>query len=247
MNFIPERFFLMKTMSYIAHRGASLQAPENTLSALCAAKKASAEWVECDVMLTRDDVPIVFHDETVDRTTNGHGKVSEFTYAEISVLDAGSYFSPAFLGEKIPTLSEWLRCADRLSLSLNIELKPNDGRYPELVEAVLAELKKYPSFQGEKLLISSFNQACLLEFSQRAPSVRLGLLMNQWRDDWYITANIMNCFSINVNYTILNEQRVRDIHATNRKIFAYTVNDVETMERLKIWGVDGIFSDIFLS
>src|SRR6056297_841327 len=96
------RFFIW------AHRGASAVAPENTLAAFTAALQAGADGIELDVHLTRDGVPVVMHDETVDRTTNGSGRIRDLSHAEIDDLDAGSWFGPRWRGEKIPTLEKVL-------------------------------------------------------------------------------------------------------------------------------------------
>src|ERR1700753_901417 len=107
----------------IAHRGISLEAPENTLAALKLAAKSGAQWVEFDVKLTRDGVPILMHDETLDRTTDGSGKVADTDWADIQKLDAGSKFDGRFRGEKIPHLAEALRCMLDAGLRPMIELK----------------------------------------------------------------------------------------------------------------------------
>src|SRR3990167_2302278 len=90
----------------IAHRGASHLAPENTLASFIMASELPIEWVEFDVMLSKDQVPVVFHDDTLSRTTNGTGFIDQFTFDELRNLDAGSWFSSRFVGEKIPSLSE---------------------------------------------------------------------------------------------------------------------------------------------
>ena len=107
----------------VAHRGYSGLYPENTASAFEAAIGAGADMIELDVCLTKDRIPVVIHDQTLERTTDGHGLVSEFTLSELKKLDAGSWFSPKFKGESIPTLEEIL-LQIRGKISVNIEIKP---------------------------------------------------------------------------------------------------------------------------
>lgn len=123
--------------SIVAHRGASKRAPENTLAAFRLAIELGARLVECDVHLSADGVPVVMHDERVDRTTAGHGPVAEKTLSELKALDAGSWFGGAFAGERVPTLDEALEeCAGRARLF--VELKRGGGA--ALVEAALARI-----------------------------------------------------------------------------------------------------------
>ena len=105
-----------------AHRGASALAPENTLAAFLLAQRLGADGIELDVMLTADNQLIVIHDDTVDRTTNGHGKVAEMPLAALRDLDAGSYFGEAYRGEKLPTLAEVYEALGG-KLRINVELK----------------------------------------------------------------------------------------------------------------------------
>src|SRR5476651_1884741 len=93
----------------IAHRGASAVAPENTLIALEKAHELGAAWIEADVRLTLDNEVIIFHDDTLNRCTNGRGLVRKTPYSVIAGLDAGSWFSPAYAGEKVSTLDQWLQ------------------------------------------------------------------------------------------------------------------------------------------
>ena len=114
-------------MEIAAHRGVSSLAPENTLSAFQKAAAMGCEWIEFDVQLTQDGSPVVIHDKTVERCTNGVGIVSEMTLKELKLLDAGSWFSKEFCNETIPTLEEVLSLAKKYNMSVNIELKT----YPE--------------------------------------------------------------------------------------------------------------------
>jgi glycerophosphoryl diester phosphodiesterase len=130
----------LKLPRIIGHRGACGYAPENTLESIRTAADLGIKWVELDVKLTKDGVPVIFHDETLDRTTNGHGNVAETFYADLQNLEAGSWYSDGFAGIKIPTLEEAAELLIDLGLGLNLELKPCPGREKETAEIALDHL-----------------------------------------------------------------------------------------------------------
>ena len=124
----------------IGHRGAAAAAPENTLASLRKAKELGASWVEFDVKLTRDGVPILMHDERLERTTNGRGEVAQATLAELQELDAGGWFGPAFRGERVPTFEAALGLCAELGLGINVEIKPCPGREAETARVAVETL-----------------------------------------------------------------------------------------------------------
>ncbi len=126
----------------IGHRGAAARAPENTLAGLRKAHELGAGWVEFDVMLSSDGVPILIHDETLERTTSGSGRVDRHSAAEIQALDAGSWFDPAFRDERVPTLSEAVAVLLELNLGANVEIKPSTGYAQRTGEVVAALLQR---------------------------------------------------------------------------------------------------------
>src|SRR5690606_9559351 len=143
----------------IAHRGFSGAAPENTLAAFRKGIEIGSDMIELDVHLSRDGELVVIHDETLERTTNGKGRVADNTLMELKDLDAGSSFAPQFSGEKIPTLIEVIELAKGRVL-VNIEIKnPTHQRYSitELAEKTLREVKKAGMI--DKFIFSSFNPA----------------------------------------------------------------------------------------
>src|SRR5687767_2537589 len=107
----------------IAHRGASFYAPENTMAAFRKAAQLGVNWVEFDVVATKDGMPVVFHDDELNRTTNGVGMLSDYSHAYLQTLDAGSWFDARFAGETIPTLAQVLTFLAEMKLNANIELK----------------------------------------------------------------------------------------------------------------------------
>ena len=164
---IPDAFYAHKPL-VLAHRGASHDAPENTLTAFELAKKMGADGIELDTSLTRDGVPVVIHDLTLDGTTDGQGPVNTYTLAMIKMLDAGSSFDAAHAGIHVPTLDEALETIGK-DLIVNIELKANSWYSDGLDQAVLNVIRKH-SAQGH-VIISSFNPFTLRRFRQLAPEI----------------------------------------------------------------------------
>ena len=227
----------------IAHRGASADAPENTMAAFVKAAQLGAQWVELDVMLTAAGEPIVFHDETLDRTTNGHGRVCDYSYAKLRTLDAGRWFSPVFAGEVIPLLQQVLLFLSDMHINANVELKPIAGLEEDTVKQTLAVIQTvfpppYPS-----LLFSSFSIKTMYLLRQYLPGSMLGLLLDEWEPGWEKTCKDLNCVSVHVNQAILTEEKAAKIKSMGKALLCYTVNDPERAAELYAWGVDAVFTD----
>ena len=150
----------LKLPKIIGHRGCAGYAPENTLEGIHTAADMGVEWVELDVKITKDEVPILFHDDMLDRTTNGSGPVAERTYEELKDLDCGNWYGESFNGIQIPTLEEAIDVLIDRDLGLNLEIKPCPGREKETAEVALDLLSTIWD-DHDRLLISSF-QHCLL-------------------------------------------------------------------------------------
>ena len=157
----------------IAHRGASADAPENTISAVALAARRGARWIETDVRLTADGGLVMIHDETLDRTTNGTGPVSDARFADIMTLDAGAWFAPAFAGEPVPDLATFLRaCLDHgLALQLELKLTEGSGQAEALVAAAVACLRAEWPIGERGLFLSSFSERALALTARALPDV----------------------------------------------------------------------------
>ena len=226
----------------IGHRGAKESAPENTLASLREAARQGAAWVEVDVMLTRDRVPVLIHDDTLERTTSGAGPVPELTLAELKALDAGSWFDPRFAGETVPTLEEALGLLSKLGLGLNLEIKPYPGQDVPTAEAALDLLKRlWPA--GLPLLVSSFEVPCLEVARDLAPDIPRGYLLWDPLADWAAIADRIGAATLNVHQDRQTAESVAAYRATGRPVLAYTVNDAARARTLFGWGVAGIFTD----
>lgn len=227
----------------IAHRGGSAYAPENTMSAFVKAVQLDIGWVEFDVMLAKCGTPIIFHDETLDRTTNGSGFVGDYPYSYLQTLDAGAWFAPVFAGERIPTLEQVAQFLVSTGMHANVEIKPLPGQEKQTVDAALKVMSAYFPEDSDKILYSSFSLSALQYLRQRAPRCHIGFLMHEWRADWRQAAESVQSVSVNVNQAELTPERVSEIKKYAKFLLSYTVNQPERAKELLSEGVDAVFSD----
>jgi glycerophosphoryl diester phosphodiesterase len=233
----------LKLPSIIGHRGAARFAPENTLESIHTAHDMGVTWVEFDVKLTKDSVPILMHDDTLERTTNGSGNVSDYTYAQISELECGQWFSSGFAGIKIPTLTEALDVLLTHNMGVNIEIKPCAGREIETSEVVMDVLT-----QGwdelDQMLISSFSYVSLETCKDMAPDFARGFLMEtEWPENWKELSEYLEVSSYNIDGRTVTREQIEDIMDLQKPILAYTINDPMLARQLRAWGVDSVFTD----
>ncbi|MBF0166958.1 MAG: glycerophosphoryl diester phosphodiesterase [Alphaproteobacteria bacterium] len=226
----------------IGHRGAAKWAPENTLASFFCAADLGAEWVELDVRLCKGGIPVVFHDETLERTTNGLGRVAQHRLDELKSLDAGTWFSPRFRDEPIPTLEEALSTIARLGMEVNIELKPDQGEALEMVQAALAVAKKVWPETAPPPLISSFSHEVLALANGLCPWP-IGYLAERFDQDLLERARSVRAASLNLNANYVQPSHISAIHDAGMAVLAYTVNDPTEARRLWAMGVDSIFTD----
>ncbi|HPZ07042.1 MAG TPA: glycerophosphodiester phosphodiesterase family protein [Candidatus Eremiobacteraeota bacterium] len=158
----------------IAHRGSSKLAPENTMASFKEAYKHGATAIELDTHRTKDGYLVIIHDDTLDRTTNGHGKVGDFTLKELKELDAGSWFGPEFKGEKIPTLEEVLQWA-KGKVKVDIEVK-NSSQYPGIEKDILKLVEEKDL--KDDVFITSFDKSVSENIKDMAPEIKTGLLIS---------------------------------------------------------------------
>ena len=244
VNDILAPFFCPNLPSIIGHRGAYNSAPENTLVSFRKAAQLGAKWVEIDVRLSSDKVPVVFHDTDIDRTTNGQGPVGSFTLKSLKELDAGSHYHADFLGEKIPTLMQTITLCIELNLGLNIEIKPNYGQAAETVAAVLTTINRCKNRLKGNVLFSSFNLVCLKELINLSPEWPRALLVDDLNSDWLDNTKDLKCYALNPNYKCLNSDAdIAGLLNTGLRIIPYTVNTVSTANRLLTLGINSIITD----
>jgi len=201
----------------IGHRGWLQKYPENTLVSLTAAVELGCEALEFDLHLSRDGHVVVMHDATVDRTTDGAGRIGEMTLAELKRLDAGSWLDASFAGERVPTLEEVLAAVPP-EILLYAEVK--DGR-PEMVDALLPLLAP----RGEAAIVHSFDAEFLAAFRRAAPWMRTGLLGNVTKQDLLAEARGLGCWGIHPCIEGLTRERVAAWQAEGFAVMVWTVRD----------------------
>jgi len=227
----------------LCHRGAKNYAPENTLPAFQTALQLGADGFELDTQLTSDGHVAVYHDPSVDRTTNGHGRLSSLTLAQVRELEAGSFFSEKFRGEKIPTLDEVFETTGKRAI-INVELKNFSTPFDNLAEKVCELVRRHGMQQN--VIFSSFLPWNLKKAARLLPEVPRGLITIKGR--WGVWGRSFG-FDFG-NYDALHPylgdvtaQQVQRVHKLKRRINVWTVNTEEDIRRMLSWGVDGIMTD----
>jgi glycerophosphoryl diester phosphodiesterase len=238
-------FMAIKLPRIIGHRGACGYAPENTIESVRVAKELGAKWVELDVKLTKDGVPIIFHDDDLDRTTNGSGPVMLATMEDLRALEAGSWYGDSFSGAPIPTLEEMCEVLIELNMGLNLEIKPCPSREVETAEVALDYLSRIWD-DHENLLISSFSHVSLEAAQNMAPDWYRGLLLegNELPDNWQELCEYLDPTTINISKEMATREAIEQIAEYEKLIAVYTVNDPMLARRLQNWGADAVFTDV---
>ncbi len=234
---------LLPRPAIIAHRGASLDAPENTLPAFELAIQQSADAVELDVKLSLDQEIIVIHDQKVDRTTNGQGRVDQLPLADIRQLDAGASFGEMYRGTRIPTLREVIETYGQQTL-INIELT-NYATPTDSLPMRVAELVQQSALE-KRVLFSSFNPLALLRIGRLLPDVPRGLLAlkgsgGAWARSWL--GSLIPHQTLHLDKGDTTAHLIDKAHKRSRRVYTYTVNQQDDMRNLFQMGVDGLFTD----
>ena len=227
----------------ISHRGASKYAPENTLVAFETAYALGSRSVEFDVMLSADEQAFIFHDQSVERTTNGKGDLGLLDSNIIQSLDAGSWFDKKFSNARVPKLEEVIDFLIKSDMNANIEIKPYPGfaeqttlKTLEIIQAMWPANKPWP-------LISSFDLSAITLCKKLSPHLPIGLLLHEWCNDAVALAREFNCCSVHLNRYIATENRVQLLKQSGYHVCVYTVDDQSAAKKFISWGVDSIFSN----
>ena len=224
----------------IAHRGDSANAPENTLAAFRLALANGADGIELDVMLSADQKLVVIHDDTLDRTTNGHGQVGNTPFAALRELDAGSWFKPEFKGEPLPSLDEVFAELGGKFL-INVELKNYKTPKDQLPELVVALVKKHGL--DESVLLSSFNARNLPRAKALAPEIRTGLLTLPGLLGLPMRGFLGRRFGaddLNPYFKDVSARMVQSRHNLGQGVNVWTVDAPDDLRRMQAFGVDMI-------
>lgn len=234
----------------IAHRGASLLAPENTLSAIQKAIELKADFVEIDVQMTKDNYIIAIHDENIKRTTTGKGQVQNLVLPQIRLYDAGSWFSKDFSFEKIPTLDEVLNTIRGKEISLIIEVKNVDNKYPNIEKIIVDIVKR--SQVNNTILYKSFSPEVLTRFKslddRELIYATLGEIsfLNITIDDWLRTGSLFDIDYVKyyqVHKYFITNSLIKKAHGQKKKVIVWDVNSVSDYLKYKKMGIDLIETD----
>ena len=229
-------------MDIIGNRGIVSFAPENSFVTLKFVKSLKLNWIKTDVILTKDNVPVIFHDKKLNRLTNYNGEIKNFNYNELKTVDIGYKYSLNFIGERIPLLSEFIKKCDNLSINIFLELKNNYNNELELVENVIKIITNYKNII---IILCSYSKKIIELINQLYPSVKKSLIVDTIPNDWYDFVKTHNCYSINIAYDIVNSNNLLDVQECASKIptYCHVVNHYEDFIDLQYIGVKGIITD----
>ncbi|EGU46407.1 glycerophosphoryl diester phosphodiesterase [Vibrio ichthyoenteri ATCC 700023] len=228
------------TLTIVGHRGVAGQYPENTLASIQAAIDMGLEWIEVDIQPTQDHQLVVCHDHTIDRCSNGYGRVDSYTLEQLQQFDFGAWFSPQFNSQPILTLEQLLRLIQPLKIGLNIEIKIDTQNF----EPVIKELKRQlelVALPAERILISSFDHQTLREVHQAHLGYPIAVLSEKLsKQDWLLLAEI-DAVACNLNARTTNKKQIAALQQAGYQVWCFTVNNPHQLTHLQ--SVDAIFSD----
>jgi glycerophosphoryl diester phosphodiesterase len=225
----------------IAHRGASGHCPENTRAAFLRAIELGADMVELDCQMTRDGAVVVIHDDRLDRTTSGRGRVRDYTLREIKTLDAGSWFAAGFAGEEVLTLEEAIELL-RGHVELNLEIKGDDapGRLEIQCVGIVRSLRFF-----SQTVFSSFSAPRIRLVRDLADDARIGVLVDaaaSWAGALDFARDI-GAEAMHPQRSLASEATLAAAHGRGFEVRAWAVNRQADIDALVVLGVDGIFTD----
>ncbi|MFI6760326.1 glycerophosphodiester phosphodiesterase family protein [Micromonospora sp. NPDC050417] len=225
----------------IAHRGASAAAPENTLVSQEIARKGGADWIENDVQPSKDGVPFILHDGTVDRTTDGTGNIRDLTAEQIKALDAGSWFGPQYVGERVPTLAEQLADLRTRGGSLLLEIK---GKHTRDEVATIIKVIRDEQMMS-RVFVQSFEVDALQYTYELAPELPLGLLRSSLDADPVAISKQLHLTAYNPdgNALLAKPEVVAPLHAAGVAVMAWTMDSASLWQRLERIGTDAIITN----
>ncbi|MES2935139.1 MAG: glycerophosphodiester phosphodiesterase [Pseudomonadota bacterium] len=237
----------------VAHRGGGSLAPENTIAAMRCGLAHGFRAVEFDVMLSRDGIPILMHDENLGRTAKGEGRICDWDASHLAMLDAGSWFGPAFAGELVPRFEEVIRFCRTNAIWMNVEIKPVPG-FEEATGRIAALMVRRlfgtDSDPGKSTLhnphwplLSSFSFEALMAAKSATPELARGFLIDAIPPDWQTRLHNLGAIALHTNHLNLTEELARAVKDAGFGLFCYTVNSTERAKQLLAWGVDGFCTD----
>jgi glycerophosphoryl diester phosphodiesterase len=224
----------------VAHRGASKEAPENTLAAFRRALEAGVPAVECDVQRSRDGRLVVIHDQTVERTTNGRGAVGALTFEELRRLDAGAWFAPAFAGERIPALEELLELVSGRA-ALFLEIKNGPAFYDGVERQIAAALRDCG--MEPHTLVMSFDHPAVRAMRAAAPDAATAIVYRGRLADAAGAARAADADALCPEWRLVTPEVITAAHAAGFGVFPWTIDEEDAMRRCLDAGADGVTSN----
>ncbi len=229
--------------SVMGHRGAAALAPENTLAGLRKAAELGLDWVEMDVKLTRDGVPVLFHDDLLKRTTGEAGHLADIDHDDLGQLDVGRWFHSSFAGERAPRLEDALAVVMESGLRPNVELKPSPGRDVETAVRALPVLTAlWPSDRAPPM-VSSFSTMALAAVRVLAPDWPRALCAHEIYVDWRHILQSLGCVSFHLNEQCADADLFDEMRDAGYGVACFTVNERRRARELRDQGVDCLITD----
>ena len=226
-----------------AHRGGGVLAPENTLAAIRLGQSLGYSAHEIDVKLSRDGVPLLLHDATLDRTTRGKGRAADFDWDVLRTLDAGSWHSDEYAGEPPPSFEEASRVLRSKRTTVDIEIKPTPGFDALTGRRVALATREHWKGAPVPPFFSSFSFEALMAAKEAAPEIERAWLIDQFTDADWERLRELEAISLNTSYKKFDPALVRKLHDAGYRVMLYTVNDPRIAKQLFDAGVDGLFTD----
>lgn len=237
---------LEKKFLAIAHRGASYYAPENTMAAFKMAWQMKADMIELDVQISKDGVPVVFHDAKLDNHSNGKGLVSSFLFDELQQLDAGRWFSDEFIGEKIPSLETVLKwAAGKIMINIEIKREAVKDSPKGIVEKKIVELVKKSEME-KNVIISSFDYQAVKRIKNTDGNILTGLLFDKKSSAKQGPLELLKKYQADFFHCSKSEMKskwIKQLRESEKKFMIYTLNRKKPMQKWIEKGAFGIFSD----
>ena len=232
----------------LAHRGGGVMAPENTLAAMRCGQEYGFTAVEFDVMLSKDGVPVLMHDECFGRTVRATGRVAETMATDLCCMDAGGWFSEQFSGEPVPLYADVVRFCRQHGIWMNVEIKPSSGTevetgkaVAELTQALFADVAVTDTLR--RPLLSSFSFAALMAAKSVAPTLPRGVLMSRVAHDWKSQLQEADARSLHINHQHMDPVLIKNVKDAGYAVLCYTVNSPERAHDVLKWGVDALCTD----
>ena len=227
----------------VAHRGGGALAPENTLAGIRFGHSLGFRAVEIDVRFSRDDVPVLQHDASLERNTNGSGPIAERSWEELASLDAGSWRGEEFRGEPLVRLPDAAAVLRGLRLYAQVEVKRVPGRHRECGDRVAREVRRCWAGAQETPLLISFSAEALAAASEAAPELPRGWIVQSPWDGDLAPLEALDAVALHLEHVLISPALVQEVHRRGRRLVAWTVNDADRAEELTTAGVDAIVTD----